>query len=246
MIDNKLSWAPHVDYLSKKLKSTIGMLNRIKQDIPAENYKMLYHTLFESHMIYCITVFGGIANVYTEKLFRLQKHCMRILFGNRNAYLDKFRTCARAREYGNQILGSKFYMKEHTKPIFHKYGILAFKNCYSYHLCLQMFKLLVTQHPATIFKIIKQSTRNSGTLLIVPNIPARNVVYRGTVVWNIVAKTLLKKISLDEVKVGQLKFWLKNALLRIQNEHDHIEWYPHNFVLNSITKLKDPHKPLKP
>ena len=29
-------------------------------------------------------------------------------------------------------LGTSYYMKEHTKPLFHKHKILAFKNLYNY------------------------------------------------------------------------------------------------------------------
>ena len=59
IIDNRLSWVPHIENLYKKLKSANGMLKRIRNNIPRENYKSIYHALFESHMRYCITVFGG-------------------------------------------------------------------------------------------------------------------------------------------------------------------------------------------
>ena len=37
IIDNKLSWVPHIDMLYKKLKSATGILNRIMKCIPEEN-----------------------------------------------------------------------------------------------------------------------------------------------------------------------------------------------------------------
>ena len=39
-----------------------------------------------------------------------------MLFGDRDAFLDKYKTCARTRQYDQQILGSDFYMPKHTKP----------------------------------------------------------------------------------------------------------------------------------
>ena len=65
---------------------------------------------------------------------------MRILFGDKEAYLDKFKTSCRTKPIETQILGTSYYMKEHTKPLFHKNKILAFKNLYNYQICLQTLK----------------------------------------------------------------------------------------------------------
>ena len=78
-IDNQLSWIPHIDNLHKKLKSATGILKRICNNIPQTHYKSLYYALFESHLSYCITVFGNVCKTHSEKLFTIQKHCMRIL-----------------------------------------------------------------------------------------------------------------------------------------------------------------------
>ena len=45
IIDNKLSWGPHITHLSKKLSSCIGALNRMKHAIPEKLNNSLYHTL---------------------------------------------------------------------------------------------------------------------------------------------------------------------------------------------------------
>ena len=42
-------------------------------------------------MTYCITVFGTVSKTCSEKLFKIQKHCIRILFGDLEKYLDKFK-----------------------------------------------------------------------------------------------------------------------------------------------------------
>ena len=58
-IDNELTWQSHIDKVYKKLKFAAGMLAHIRHNIPPENYKSLYFALFESHLSYCITVFGN-------------------------------------------------------------------------------------------------------------------------------------------------------------------------------------------
>ena len=93
-LDENLNWKSHIHKLAKKLSCSAGILNLIKDSIPEDLYKSLYSTLFESHLSYGITVWGGVSNNKLEPLFKLQKKCMRILFGDKEAYLNKFKTCA--------------------------------------------------------------------------------------------------------------------------------------------------------
>ena len=56
VIDNKLNWLAHIQYLTKKLTSAAAVLCRIRHCIPVEHYLKLYHALFESHLTYGISV----------------------------------------------------------------------------------------------------------------------------------------------------------------------------------------------
>ena len=106
--DRKLSWNAQTEALYKRLKCAIAINKRIKPYISNENLKTIYFTLFESHILYGISVWGGIPQYRMDKIFRLQKKCLRILFGNLEQFMDKFNTCARARPFGDQILSSQF------------------------------------------------------------------------------------------------------------------------------------------
>ena len=100
VIDEKLSWDDHIQYLIKKLRSIIGALCRIRHSIPVGLYKKIYGALFESHLTYGITVWGvALKDKPIDKLFITQKHCVRILFGDYEAYMNKLSTCARTRPY---------------------------------------------------------------------------------------------------------------------------------------------------
>ena len=56
IIDENLKWDVQTKYLNSKLKCEIGKLNKIKKCITKMAYKELYHTLFESHLSYGISV----------------------------------------------------------------------------------------------------------------------------------------------------------------------------------------------
>ena len=65
-------------------------------------------------------MWGAISQNKINELDLIQKKCVtvRILFGDFNAYIDKFKTCGKTRPFISQILGSYFYKKENTKPLF--------------------------------------------------------------------------------------------------------------------------------
>ena len=87
IIDNKLTWLPHLKLLAKKLRCCSEQLNRINF-LPTHLYKNLYHTLFKSHLSYAISVWGGVSETKINPLFIAQKHCIRILFGDKEKYLE--------------------------------------------------------------------------------------------------------------------------------------------------------------
>ena len=234
-IDNKLSWIPHIENLHKKLKSVTGTLKRIKNNIPEQNFKSIYYALFESHMRYCITVFGGASSSHLDKLFRIQKHCLRILFGDFEEYMQKRETCARTREYRKQTLGSDYYCKEHTKPLFHKLEILSFKNIYNYQTCLEMLKILKFRLPIQLYDLLKLSPRNNGVQLILPT-ASKDYIYKASKLWNIAAKIFMKNDDLLSIKIGTFKSKLKECLLNIQNRYSTNEWCPYNFNLDTVLK----------
>ena len=68
-IDDKLSWKPHIQLLNKKLRSICGRIYRIKNCLPESLYKQIYHSLFESHLSYAISVWGGISSNQLKDTF---------------------------------------------------------------------------------------------------------------------------------------------------------------------------------
>ena len=182
IIDNQLSWGPHLEYINKKLKCSIGLLCRIKNNLPTSLHKSIYHTLFESHLSYGITVWGGVSQNKLLPIFKTQKKCMRILFGDTAAYLDKFKTCVRSRAYSSQLLGPEFYIKEHSKPLFTKHEILTLHHLYHYYIIIGTFNILKTHTPISLYSCFTLSKRKA-LLLIAPN-HSHNFVYKASALWN--------------------------------------------------------------
>ena len=54
-------------------------------------------------------------NQNSDPFFKFKKRCIQILFGNKEKYLNKFKTYCRVRPVEEQILGQEHYKKERTK-----------------------------------------------------------------------------------------------------------------------------------
>ena len=229
-IDKTLSWLPHIKALNKNLKCNSVMINRIKDKIPDSLHKTLYHTLFESDLAYGITVWGGISMNKLSPIFVTQKMCLRILFGDKDAYLDKFKTCVRARAPEEQKLGEEFYTKEHTKPLFNRHEILAVQNIYYYHIILSTYKIMKTHTPISLYSCFTRSKRKE-TLLITPQ-HSHHFVYKATSLWNEV-RNLAPFSSVNDfsASLSQVKAWTKDILHRRQKLGDKEQWSDENFEI---------------
>ena len=230
IIDEDLSWQPHITALRRKLNYASATLNRIRDAVPNDLHKELYHTLFESHLTYCISVWGDAALYRTTSLWLAQKHCVRVLFGNKQAYLEKYMTCARARQFNEQALGNAFFQLEHSKPLFREHDILAFKNLYSYHTFMEVFKILKLECPTALHQRFTLSKRKNTTLI--SQLPSQDFISRSTKLWNIIAP----KIGLFDYsyKISLARNCLKRALLKLQHASDCTNWTSNDY---DVTKL---------
>jgi hypothetical protein len=225
IIDDKLSWRPHIASLNKKLRSICGRIYRIKKFLPESLYKQLYHSLFESHLGFAITVWGGVSENQLKSLFITQKKCIRILFGDHESYTGKFETCARARPVGQQYLGTEFHRRESTKPLFHKHKILATENLYRHRCLMELFKIVKYRVPISIYDLFVRSDRKE-TYIITPN-PSHNFIYKSSWLWNEFRKIIG---PLDFTSpISSIKNLLTKSLLSAQARHGN-EWCNVNFT----------------
>ena len=154
-----------------------------------------------------------------------------MLFGDYCAYSDKFCTSARTREFGSQALGSEFFCKEHTKPLFKQNGLLTVHNLYNKFCCTEIFKIMKFRTPISIYNFLNISKRNNKMLLITPT-PSSQFLYKGSVLSNKVCKKLFAKYNDDlSEKMSSFKNNLYQLLIKTQCSADNIEWIPQNFEL---------------
>ena len=191
VIDKNLNWTAHIQSLSKKLRLASVLLSRIRHWIPGAHYSKIYHALFESHLTYGISVWGGVSDLKLNKIFTIQKHCIRVLFGDRESYLNKFRTCARVRPIDKVKLGAEFYSTEHTKPLFAEQKLLAVRNLYHYFSAVEIFKILKFRLPMSLYESYTLSNRESSMMILIPK-RSIQFFFKSAVAWNSIHRKVLE------------------------------------------------------
>ena len=76
-LDENINWREHVDNVCRKVAQFVGVLNRLKSELPPFVLLSLYNAFILPHLSYCNTIW---ANTYTsrlDKLFKLQKKAIR-------------------------------------------------------------------------------------------------------------------------------------------------------------------------
>ena len=204
IIDEQLNWDEHIEYLEQKLNSCIVTIKRIRKFIPQKHYKKLYHTLFESHLVYGITAWGGTSKTKLLKILSIQKRCIRLLFGEKFCFDHRefYETCARVREYAQHIAPKNFEL-ESTKPIFYKHKLLNVYNLHKQFTYLETFKILKYHYPSCFLSLLKlKKCKAPSKMYLQPHQyksskAKKHYIHNGISLWNKLSRQLFTSPPLN-------------------------------------------------
>ena len=197
-IDNKLTWKNHLDIICNKLSRNVGVLYRIKM-LPTNILRMIYNAIIAPFLDYGISIWGSAANIYLDRLFKLQKRAIRIV--NHSPYLA------------------------HTSSIFYSLKLLNIYDIYiSTILVYSCFYVIENCYLRPLLKyyslncnIHSHATRNAANFHIPKTrkkISYKSIAYQGPVVWNSIPSEIrnsktLKLFKCKYKKHLQVKYYSK-------------------------------------
>ena len=80
LLDDKLSWIPHINFITRKIAKNIGIINKMKGTFSINIMLSLYYTMIFPYLSYCNIAWGANYNTRLSKLFLLQKRILRTIF----------------------------------------------------------------------------------------------------------------------------------------------------------------------
>ena len=79
ILDEHLSWKPHILSLSRKISESIGIIYKSSFCLPKTSLRSLYYSLVYPYLIYCVSVWGSIYQSNLNRVIILQKTILRLL-----------------------------------------------------------------------------------------------------------------------------------------------------------------------
>ena len=76
-LDRELSWKNHIDYLAEKLSKVCGMIYKLRPYVPLSTLRIVYYSMFHSHIQYSLLNWGRAAKSHFHKLSILQNKILR-------------------------------------------------------------------------------------------------------------------------------------------------------------------------
>ena len=78
-IDKHLNWKHHVQITKTKLARAVGMLSKIRHFVPRITLRVIYHSIFSSHLMYGSQIWGQTQDTNLAQIARQQNKAMRII-----------------------------------------------------------------------------------------------------------------------------------------------------------------------
>ena len=185
IIDESLSWGPHVEYVKKTVSSNLGMLNRIRKYVPQSSLHSLFVCLVTPCLDYCCTVWGGRYIYHDDMLKKLsEKSC------SDNLAVCLLNTISR-------YMFSKLNWLTFSERVKYRKAVLVFK-------CVNRMSPLYMTHLFTPLTHIRETRQSTSMALTIPfaqkNCYASSFAVSGAVIWNDLPPQLLAITCLKSFK----------------------------------------------
>ena len=196
IIDEKLTWIPHTDYLAKKISKSIGILMRLKGYLTSDSLVNMYYAFIYPYYHYCNEVWGNAYTTHVRRLYVLQKRAIRII--------------------------AKVEPLAHSSALFSKLKILTVPSI-SLQLTAQfMFRMHRHQLPSLFddmfirnVDVHHYNTRQSKDFhvpLVRTNTTKMTISYKGVIIWNDINKIVNTNFSLAAFKSNLKKYLLQQQV----------------------------------
>ena len=136
IIDNRLNWQHHINFISSKVAKGIGIIIKVRKVLDNKSLLSLYYAFIYPYLMYCYHVWENACSVYLNKLNVLQKKVVRFIAG----------------------------VKPRTSPVdlFHKLNIMKV-NDLNIFLTAQVMYQVYTSEVITVFQCLFSTNRNIHT-----------------------------------------------------------------------------------
>lgn len=191
ILDDQLTWKPHIEKIKHKLTSLTGALRGIVPCLPRHVRYTIYNSMIKSHLDYLIEVWGTAARSNLQILQTAQNKIIKTLF--------------------------KYNYLTSTEKIYKETQLMNLHQMYRYNTCILIRKILTKDiHSQIIFtkraqtyKILTRQANNICLSQPRTKYGKRNIMYEGANLYNKLPKDI-KEIKSSNIYKKTLKKYILN------------------------------------
>ena len=187
LIDENITWKPHIHYIENKISKNVGLLYKAKFSLNQKSLKSIYFSFIHSYLNYGNVAWASTHQTKLKKLLKFQKHSSRIIYNE-----DK---------------------TTHARPLMKSLNALNIYQINIFQNVLLTFKSRNNLAPKLFqekFKTIKNKykTRNNSQNVYLPKSINKSsdfkISFRGPLLWN--------KLLNEECKTSKCLYTVKSKL----------------------------------
>ena len=229
IMDDKLTWGSHITAVRMKMARYIGVMYKIKGQLPMKVRIQLYHSFVQSYLNFCSLVWGFASKTHIESLFRRQKQGIRAIMPGYVNYRYKdgqLPSHTKSSFYNNCILTVQGLIVKNALILMHK----------AKHFPLSLPYSVINMFPDNMPSLGSDCDTSAAWLAVYGNMNFRSsIFYKGPLLAindiNVDITTLPSLFSINLYKKSA-----NRKMLEMQNLGNDEEWP--NFLLYSIPGLR--------
>ena len=182
-VQHNLKWQSQVSSLAAKLVKRLNALSHIQYIYPYQIRRSIADGIFNSVLVYCLPLFGGMGVVMIRELQILQNKAARLV--------------------------CRLPLQTSRKVLFRKLKWLTVNQLIWYHTLLSVFKIKISKEPEYLAKHFCLENRNQRIIVSNPSLSLayESFCFRGSVQWNKLPKEL-REIASHDLFRRKLKEWI--------------------------------------
>ena len=182
-IRGDLKWNDQVNSLTKKLVLRLNALSHLRYCCPYPLKKSIAEAIFNSMLVYCLPVFGGLSRNDIKSLQILQNKAARV------------------------VCQAPLHAKR--SQLFDKLGWLTINQMISYHTMLTIQKVRTEKEPQHLAQYLTRDSRNGRIMFQkqLLSVTSRSFCYRGAAQWNLLPNHLRLNSGTSQFK-SEIKRWI--------------------------------------
>ena len=199
IIDNKITWIPHITYVKNKFSKGIGIIYKARMYLKRNTLISLYHSYIYPYLIHCIEAWGNATNCHLEQLYLTRKKVARMIsFSNYNT--------------PSKDIFKQLHILPLNKLIVNRIGIMMYKYANNL-LTLAINDLFTTNSDVHNYTTRQKHLQHVNKRNI--NIYSKSCGNTSARIWNAMQSEFEVNVSISKFKIG-LKIYLQEHSLKLK------------------------------